>query len=51
MRENCVCYIFKGVGCLVKRAGGFLWITAGQLYMENQPFLLVSYKLPTEYKQ
>lgn len=44
-------HIFQGEGCLLKRAGGVLWITAGQLYMENQPFLLASYKLPTEYKQ
>lgn len=35
----------------MKRPGGFLWITAGQPCVENQPFLLASYKLPTEYRQ
>lgn len=51
VRGNCVCHIFTGEGCLLNRAGGFLWITAGQPCVQNQPFLLTSYKLPTEYKQ
>lgn len=53
LRERKLCATFsKGGGGMPSEEGrGVLWITAGQQYVENQPFSLASYKLPTEYKQ
>lgn len=50
-RKLCTPHFQRGGMPSEEGRGRFLWITAGQPCVENQPFLLASYKLPTEHWQ